>query len=318
MPDRESPSNSDAVAVNVAEIALSSYNPTTLGHLRQPVPSDLPSHLDASVLTFQDAFEDLLAVSNGRPLPDINWRYQQSQLLRQMYPHGEPTWLWIRRLESQGLIRRPRKSLILSSAEPAWAEFQRDLEEGVEDFWRGIKDGVKDPKNKEAIDEVGKAFRELRDQFAGPADSTSPSKSQQMGQKKDQPDDFDELFSAIKSAYADGQGAWDAFKKTVNEDVPRHMEKFERRMEEKFKEYKLPLNGPDLKENEKEEKSEYVDIFGYKHTTVKRKTYDENGKEVGSSTIITIRRDEKDTPTSIENNDGRPNADDKPKKGWFW
>ncbi|KAJ3471988.1 hypothetical protein NLG97_g11385 [Lecanicillium saksenae] len=44
------------------------YDPEALtaSKLRQPVPRDLPPHLDASVFTFKDAFEDLLATSQAR------------------------------------------------------------------------------------------------------------------------------------------------------------------------------------------------------------------------------------------------------------
>ncbi len=305
MSDSRATSPED-LALSVGEIALSSYSPAALTHLRQPVPSDLSPHLDASVFTFQDAFEDLLAVSQGHPLPDIDSRYQQSRMLRQMYPHGEPTWLWIGRLQSQGLVRTPRGSSILRASQAGWDQLQKGLEEGAEDLWRSLRE---DPKNRAAVAEAGKVFKELRDQFAGCSNSSSHAKNE-----NGEPDDFDELYSAIKSAYADGQGAWDAFKKTLNEDVPRRMDEFERRMEEKFN--KTPTSTETANTNEKETRSEWVDAFGYKHTTIKRKTYDENGKEIGSSTSITIKPAENNPADAIENSDGTDT--DKKKTGWFW
>ncbi|KAJ4159325.1 uncharacterized protein LMH87_008231 [Akanthomyces muscarius] len=313
MSDSRSASTPEDLALSVGEVALSSYSPAALTHLRQPVPSDLPPHLDASVFTFHDAFEDLLAVSQGRPLSDIGSRYQQSRMLRQMYPHGEPTWLWISRLQSQGLIGTPRGSSILRASQAGWDELQRGLEEGADALWRSIRE---DPKNREAAAQVGQVFRELREQFGGSGE-TSSSRSLESKNKNGEPDDFDELYSAIKSAYANGQGAWDAFKRTMNEDAPRRMDEFERQMEDKFKEKQShDVTEKTASKNEKETRSEWVDVFGYKHTTIKRKTYDENGKEIDSSTFITIAPAEKKPSDAIENSDG--NTSDKKKTGWFW
>ncbi|OAQ95853.1 hypothetical protein LLEC1_00276 [Akanthomyces lecanii] len=309
-------STSDDLALSVGEVALSSYSPAALTHLRQPVPSDLPPHLDASVFTFRDAFEDLLAVSQGRPLSDIDSRYQQSRMLRQMYPHGEPSWLWISRLQSQGLIGTPLGSSILRASQAGWDELQREMEDGAEALWRSFRD---EPKNREAAAQVGQVFRELREQFGGPGNPRESPSSRSLEPKKNgEPDDFDELYSAIKSAYANGQGAWDAFKKTMNEDVPRRMDEFERQLEEKFGEKPSPVSTEETaRKNEKETRSEWVDVFGYKHTTIKRKNYDENGREIDSSTFITIAPAEKNPADAIENSDGN-NTSDKKKTGWFW
>lgn len=312
MSNSGSTSTPEDLALSVGEVALSSYSPSALTHLRQPVPSDLPPHLDAGVFTFHDAFEDLLAVSQGRPLSDIDSRYQQSRMLRQMYPNGEPTWLWISRLQSQGLIGAPRGSSILRASQAGWDELQRGLEEGADALWRSLRD---DPKNREAAAQVGKVFKELREQFGGRETSSG---SLEPKNKNGEPDDFDELYSAIKSAYANGQGAWDAFKKTINEDVPRRMDEFERQMEEKLKEKPSPHSTQKtVNKNKKETKSEWVDVFGYKHTTIKRTTHDENGKEIDSSTFITIAPAEKKPSDAIENSDDN-NTSDKKKTGWFW
>lgn len=313
MSNSRSTSTPEDLALSVGEVALSSYSPSALTHLRQPVPSDLPPHLDAGVFTFHDAFEDLLAVSQGRPLSDIDSRYQQSRMLRQMYPNGEPTWLWISRLQSQGLIGTPHGSSILRASQAGWDELQRGLEEGADALWRSLRD---DPKNREAAAQVGQVFRELREQFGGSGETSSGSLESKN--KNGEPDDFDELYSAIKSAYANGQGAWDTFKKTMNEDVPRRMDEFERQMEEKFKEKPSPYSTEKTaNKNEKETKSEWVDVFGYKHTTIKRKTYDENGREIDSSTFITVAPVEKEPSDAIENSDNNKTSDKK-KTGWFW
>ncbi|KAM3507210.1 hypothetical protein MY11210_007246 [Beauveria gryllotalpidicola] len=307
--------DTEGLALNEGAAFLSSYSPAKLTHLRQPVPSDLPPHLDSGIFTFQDALEDLLAVSQGNPLPDIHSRYQQSRMLRQMYPHGEPTWLWIKRLESQGLIRPARGSYIARASQVGFDELQRCLEEDTEELWRSIRD---DPRNQEAVAQVGKVFREVRDQFSG-HNGYSSQWGDSKNTTKTEPDHFDDLYLAINSAFADGRSAWDALQRTINKDVPRRMDELERQMGECFKENKpsAPTENP-ANDNEKETRSEWVDAFGYKHTTIKRKLYDENGKEIGSSTSVTIKSAENDDSNVIENSDGNTDVAGKRKRGWFW
>ena len=90
-------------------------------------------------------------------------------------------------------------------------------------------------------------------------------------------------------------------------------------MEHKFKENKPPTSTektPD--QNEKETRSEWVDAFGYKHTTVKRKTYDDNGKETSSFTSTTIRPAEHNGADAVDNSHSNTDAVNKKNKGWFW
>lgn len=312
-------------AYDASEVALSSYNPTLLGHLRQPVPRDLPSHLDPGVFTFQDAFEDLLTVSQGIQMPDINSRYQQSRLLRQMYPNGEPTWLWLRRLQSQGLISQPQRPRTMISRDFNWIEFKRALEEGTEIFWGGITDGVDDVENREAVGKVGAVFRELHNKFPRDAD-ISASQSRDIVNRQDEAENPDELFSAIKSTYSDGQRQWDGFKKALNEDLQRRIEALERQVECRSSDSKpatISDNGINLNKNEKETRSEYVDVFGYKHTKIKRKIYDGNDNEIGSSTSVIVKPVEKSDQAIME--DGHEKANDSGSalrrskhNGWFW
>ncbi|KAM3529892.1 hypothetical protein MY4038_005194 [Beauveria bassiana] len=306
---------SEGLALEAGVTFLSSYSPARLTHLRQPVPSDLPSHLDASIFTFQDALEDLITVSQGNPLPDIHSRYQQSRMLRQMYPHGEPTWLWIKRLESQGLIRPARGSSFARASQAGFDELQRCLEEDTEELWRSIRD---DPKNQEAAAQFGKVFREIRDRVPG-HNSHNSQRSDAKNTTKTEPDHFDDLYSAINSAFADGRSAWDALQRTINKDVPRRMVELERQMGDCFRENKSPaLTGNPADDNGKETRSEWVDALGYKHTTIKRKLYDENGKEIGSAISITIGSADGDNSNVIENSDGNTDDAGKRKRGWFW
>ncbi|KAJ2982818.1 hypothetical protein NQ176_g1132 [Zarea fungicola] len=313
------------LAYDASEVAFSSYNPALLGHLRQPVPRDLPSNLDPGVFTFQDAFEDLLIVSRGSQMLDINSRYQQSRLLRQMYPNGEPTWLWLRRLQSQGLISQLQRPRTTISRDSNWIEFKRALEEGTEIFWGGIRDGVDDDKNREAVTKVGTVFRELHNKISRDADN-SASESRDIVNKQDEAENSDDLFSAIKSNYSDGPGQWDGFKKALNETVQRRIEALERQVERQFSDSKpatISDNGINLNKNEKETRSEYVDVFGYKHTTIKRKIYDEIGNEVGSSTSIIVKPAEESDQTITEDGNKKTNDPGSALKsskhnGWFW
>lgn len=79
------------------------YHPARLRDLPQPVPNDLPEGAE-SIFTFEDAFEDLLAVSQDQPLPNIYEKLGQRKLLKQVFPTGEPSLFWIKRLKSQGLM----------------------------------------------------------------------------------------------------------------------------------------------------------------------------------------------------------------------
>jgi len=87
----------------IRSLLWSEYHPYRLRHLPQPVPNDLPQGAEP-IFTFEDAFEDLLAVSQGQQLPDIRDKFNQRKLLTQVFPKGEPPMFWRRRLESQGLL----------------------------------------------------------------------------------------------------------------------------------------------------------------------------------------------------------------------
>lgn len=86
---------------------LSPYSPYNLRHLRQPVPTDLPAGVDAKSFGFEDAFEDLLAVSAGRPMMDLT---RQARMKKDILDHlgfNEPPINWARRLAHDGLLPQP-------------------------------------------------------------------------------------------------------------------------------------------------------------------------------------------------------------------
>ena len=94
----------------IRSLLWSEYHPYRLRHLPQPVPNDLPQGAEP-IFTFEDAFEDLLAVSQGQQMPEIRDKYSQRKLLNQVFPKGEPPMFWRRRLESQGLLPSLRESV---------------------------------------------------------------------------------------------------------------------------------------------------------------------------------------------------------------
>lgn len=343
MPDsRKDPAVTD---VDVYDISSSSYSPLALRSLRQPIPNDLPPHLDARVFTFQDAFEDLLAVSQGRTLPDIQARYDQSRILRQMYPNGEPAFLWLRRLESQGLASRPRGFRIFAPPTSDWDAFEKVVEKGVKDFWDGIAKDIKEnPSTRDALEKASKVFKQLDEKYTDDKSRSSQQDPASQNKPETRPpaDTFDDLYSSIKSSFTETQKAWDTFKKVMAEDVPARAKELERDVKKRAEEFSNDISRRaeemgrdqearrrrDIKVNDKqtETREEYVDLFGYKHTTVRRKTYDDDGNEIGSSVEVTVRPAEKkegegDGGGAQNNELGNKSASGNGttnKRGWLW
>ncbi|KAL7894192.1 hypothetical protein HDV63DRAFT_390034 [Trichoderma sp. SZMC 28014] len=329
-------------ALDTVSVASWSYSPANLRHLQQPVPNDLPAQCDSSVFTFEDAFEDLLTVSQGRPLPDIKSRYNQRQLLRQMFSHGEPTWFWLRRLESQGLLRRPSRDelyrpqnfgLLEDHVEPAftepnwndWSKLHEELDRKAAEVWKGVTDREEDngqPKSHSFFDDVHQTFKQLEDTFYGRNDSHQEERSNQH--QKRLPDHFDDLFSSLSSTFAEGHKTWDTFVKSITDHKPVSYETPASQLPSSTEE-KVYDNG----NREVVTRDEKVNSFGYLTTTITKKTFDKNGNEIGTETHFTMRPAEKtQNARALKNGDSnvieRADADadnqqvqDK-KSGWFW
>lgn len=74
-----------------------------------PKPHDMGSDMDPSLFSWVDAFEDLLADSQGLPMMPLRQRYKMNRSLRQRYPWGfetVPLSVWLRRLETQGVVKK--------------------------------------------------------------------------------------------------------------------------------------------------------------------------------------------------------------------
>ncbi|KAM0428244.1 hypothetical protein ACHAPT_007145 [Fusarium lateritium] len=296
---------------SMASVALSSYSPLALRDMPQPRPSDAPSNLDASIFTFEDAFEDLLAVSQGQPLPDINARYEQRKLLRSMFPTGEPAWFWMRRLRSQGLLEDSGPNQWIKSANNNWEQFHRELDRRATNVWRAAM-GEEDQQN--GADEFPR--REQKDDDEGfHGHNPLLEDSEQHRQRRREPDNFDELFSSVQSSFSDAQSTWDSFVKSITEGHPTSFDR--RHQSEK----------PADDEKRVVTKKEYVDRFGYLHSKTTVKTLDEEGNEIGSETHYTVRPAEKDEKTAEPNEQAKDSEEGsgikaqgrvETKAGWFW
>lgn len=334
--------DSHPLALDTVSVASWSYSPANLRHLRQPVPNDLPRQCDATVFTFEDAFEDLLAVSQGQPLPDIKSRYNQRQLLRQMFSNGEPTWFWLRRLESQGLLRRPTRDelyrprnfgLLDDDAEPGvsssnwndWSKLHEELDREAAKVWKVVASSEKPSSQTSSnsfFDEVHQTFKQLEDSFHGRNKSHQEDHDNQH--QKRLPDHFDDLFSSLSSSFAEGHKTWDAFVKgiTDNKPVPNNNSASPASNTSEEKVY-------DDGSKEVVTRDEKVNGFGYLTTTVTKKTYDKNGNEIGTETHFSMRpADKMKNVEAGGNNDTNvieradADADDQQtqdkKSGWFW
>ncbi|KAG6051765.1 hypothetical protein E4U39_007377 [Claviceps sp. Clav50 group G5] len=272
----DSPASSEQTNMVIRSVISSgSYSPTALGHLRRPVPNDLPPELDAKVFTFQDAFEDLLVASKGQDLPDIRSRHQQRQLLWNMFPTGEPTWFWLRRLESQGLVRPVDPFAFITMHNPMWPTvFEEESHPKNIDLWGS---GQTDDNSGYGTTNIGlfermkRALAEMERGIFGNSSRTGDAQHRGLA-------NLDELLSEVSSRFRDSQSSWDAFFKSVF-----HTENSDLRDKSQG-----PLTHRGKQEVVTTEK-EHVDRFGYLHKTVTRKMLDAEGKEVGVETYVTVR-----------------------------
>ncbi|KAM5353790.1 hypothetical protein ACJ41O_000440 [Fusarium nematophilum] len=295
----------------VASVALSSYySPLALRDMPQPRPSDAPSNLDASIFTFEDAFEDLLAVSQGQPLPDITTRYEQRKLIRSMFPTGEPSWFWLRRLRSQGLLEDRHDRLMRPVATYNWDEFHRELDRRAAQVWRAAME-EEEEEQEDAFDDFRRdERREEEDGFH----SRNPllEDSEQHRNRRREPDHFDDFFSSVQSSFSDAQSTWDSFVKSITEGPHGSFDK--RRESDK----------PAEDEKQVVTKDEYVDRFGYLHSKTTVKTFDAEGNEIGSQTHYTFRPAEKDEQAGESKEHDEEGSGIKAegrvetKAGWFW
>ncbi|KAF4120295.1 hypothetical protein GMORB2_3096 [Geosmithia morbida] len=288
---------------DLAHIASFQYSPLSLRHLPQPVPKDAPANMDKSIFTFEDAFEDLLAVTAGSPMPDIRQKYEQRKLLRQMFQFGEPYMYWTRRLQASGLVS--------DQVLPPLGVLQKEIDRQASEVWERMRRGEDDPFAR---------LMELRDEMFRNVPELSVHRDAK-NQSRQQPDHEDDLFLPLQNLADSGRRSWDTLVKHMTE-VTHQAER------------KTGQNQPAAASENKVEESqdEYVDKFGYVHKTIVQKEIDSNGNEVGSATIYQTypapanHKDIRDDNTNEqvidyggEDHDGADEARNKDgKSGWFW
>lgn len=81
----------------------SPYSPFNLQHLPQPIPRDISQTQGHNDFTFRDAFEDLMTVSSGRPLPRGTDLLATKLHVDFMFANGMPVSNWVRMLSVRGL-----------------------------------------------------------------------------------------------------------------------------------------------------------------------------------------------------------------------
>lgn len=226
----------------LASLLFSSYSPYALQHLPQPTPNDLPSGCDGNAFGFQDAFEDLLAVSNGQPLPDINRRYQQKLALREMFPSGEPMGYWHSRLAAAGLLSGYRASRNLDQfTKSDFEALHSELRSKANEIWgrrmrrQAIQEMIEDDTQGGPLrgDRTSAATQRLQSQrrhdeareMHGHSNHTHKAQPEaSTTDSKPLPETELELSEALRGLAESGQRTWDAFAKSFVKPLPHILE----------------------------------------------------------------------------------------------
>lgn len=341
----------------------SEYSPIYLRRLpRQPRPSGLPSYASTlsgglAPLTFEDAFEDLLCVASGRPMPDIHSRLAMRRMLRSMYPEhpfalgagGEPYRAWVRRLRTQGLLGIDQDRLGRSDGSfggsggrngataydgEAIAAFP-----GTVESWR---------YGSKAFDKsTGRYVWEDDRDVAGERQATWPV----AGPMPDGGlfERLDALFKAISGIDAGTSGDSSSNKRDKWRDLPDTEDALLSSVRSAFEQSEKSLNtflklvlGSDMNDvfgtrnlpstdivaeaakaqgplRSIEEREEHVDDDGTVHRKVTIRKVNEKGEEVSKETVYTARWSSSGEDTVQKESEGQgQNRGDSKRRGWFW
>jgi hypothetical protein len=103
--------------------AQSPYSPSNITNIKPPTPRELPGS-EPGVLTFADAYEDLLLTSSGRQPLDVAARYDWRRSARFFQPDGESPFSWLGRLHEQGLLGAyfPRRDSFAAPQLGVWSQ----------------------------------------------------------------------------------------------------------------------------------------------------------------------------------------------------
>lgn len=330
-PSPSPSSNTSSEANGLASLLFSSYSPANLRRLPQPVPNDLPSHLDSSIFTFEDAFEDLLIVSQGDPLPDIKHKYCNRMLTRRIFPQGEPMWSWLRRLEISGHLSTDPSECQQDRSD--WGDFRRELDKNAQ-AWKCEKPSPEGLSIGEAVHHFRGLFGEL-ERISGNIEKlfnegnvekvlieaerrldqhhSEPAKQTEQGRdRSSEPDTFEEFFANVHSTHESGQRSWDSFMKAISDSYNTSGNS------------QKPVSK--LETQVVESREEHIDKYGYVHRKVTRRQVDNEGNEVSRSTTYQMRPKLADERCGDQNwerehvNVGEDVSDGEKtrKHGWFW
>ncbi|TDZ27160.1 hypothetical protein C8035_v011979 [Colletotrichum spinosum] len=122
-------------AMWISFLIESPYSPLHLRDMPQPTPKDIPEGADPTLFGFEDAFEDLLMVSSGQSLPDINERHRVKKEWRDSFPRGLPPILWLHQLTRQGLWDgwAPKPDVFEGAISERWQRWLREQDDPFHD-----------------------------------------------------------------------------------------------------------------------------------------------------------------------------------------
>lgn len=324
--------------------ATSPYSPLNLKHLPQPIPNDAPLELQDGTFTFEDAFEDLLAVTAGRQLVDINTKYETRKLLRQMFPSGEDAAFWVRRLQSQHLLENA--NFFTPQPRPLWPhdvwdsihrEFARAAEEArrAEEHWlshfeRELQGNEGPGENREArrrslFDELDKLFRSFESGMNG-EDESRKGNLEKRKKGGDEASTEDDLYSSVHSAVSSGakslgtlvRMAWDGVADIQKSHTSSSVSRWDQQKGDRV-----------------ESREEFTDEAGNLHEKRIIRTLDDEGREIGREVHVRIRsrpptqesrppveeREEHQEQKQKPHGEGKENRSDNgssDESGWFW
>jgi len=276
----------------------SPYSPLRLHDLPQPTPKDLPEGADPTLFGFEDAFEDLLMVSSGQGLPDINERVRFRKECRDSFPRGLPPILWLHQLTRQGLwdgwLTRPE--VLDGAVSERW---RRWLQEQDDPFHEGRSlpaPNQPSPKEPEMAPVFEKAAREVR------------ARPEQDDHGETEEDSF---FSVM------GKARLNTSRETSTSTPTSESPKLSSTTRD------LSPRGLPAGWRMVEKVQEQEDAKGNVHVTKTVTTFNDRGEEVGRQTE---RRSEYTWSATLSTGNGKnrdqqqrdTNGDGNDKSSWFW
>lgn len=280
---------------------------------------------------------------------DINQRYQMRKMLREMYPDGEDSSFWVRRLHSQRLL--DNSNFIPFSPRPIWShdvwdsihrEFSRAAEEArkSEDRWFSDSDSNSEGKDRESrrwprhslFEDLDRLFHSIENQFSASKNKEKADKAE----KGEEPDTFDDLYSSLSSAFSQGAKSLSTLIKLARDGVSEihksssHSSSWSSSWSSSYD----SVNGSQ-KGEKVEEKEEYTDEYGNIHVKRTIRTLDKEGREIGREVHVRVHSPppnrEKEQPRlegskhnpdgpggSNNTKDSKSVSDSDGNSGWFW